>query len=199
MTTLCSNLRGRRHRNAFETGNLTCRTGARRSLRFRAFPLDVVDGWKTAPKQSRADRQTPPSHESRPLHERHAQRDSAYSPTRSLHLCTLVFEAPVDRLSCLIFPLAFLRFFSHSRCSHFTLAQQCSGLDVCFSSSTSFQTVYIESLPYLFADERVIRRVPTFEMSTYVATPRQPFAVLDSPRLQHLTSLKNRQNGMLYE
>lgn len=35
-------------------------------------------------------------------------------------------------------------------------------------------------------------------MTTHLsmATPRQPFAALDSPRLQHLTSIKNRQNGI---
>lgn len=30
------------------------------------------------------------------------------------------------------------------------------------------------------------------------AVTRQPFAPLDSARLQNLTSLKNRQNGMLH-
>ena len=34
-------------------------------------------------------------------------------------------------------------------------------------------------------------------MASAMAAMRQPFAPLDGSRLQNLTSLKNRQNGML--
>jgi hypothetical protein len=35
------------------------------------------------------------------------------------------------------------------------------------------------------------------KMATTMAAARQPFAPLNGSRLQNLTSLKNRQNGML--
>ena len=38
---------------------------------------------------------------------------------------------------------------------------------------------------------------PRSRVSTMASVTRQPFAPLDGTRLQNLTSLKNRQNGML--
>jgi hypothetical protein len=47
----------------------------------------------------------------------------------------------------------------------------------------------------LYHVENASRSIFPAKMTTHASMARVPFAPLDNPRLQHLTSLKNRQNG----